>query len=127
MDGDGVNSSALSEFTHYESVRGAPILRRSAILLSTTCTNRREETNTRRLSKTFRVPLAVCGLAVLVLIAVPRAEVGSTSTNGSEIADANRNVGLIPKNGFLFEPEVPLASLKTLPIWNEIEQMLDNP
>jgi hypothetical protein len=58
---------------------------------------------------------------------VPRAQVGSTSTNGSEIADANRNVGLIPKNGFLFEPEVPLASLKTLPIWNEIEQMLDNP
>jgi hypothetical protein len=27
-------------------------------------------------------------------------------------------VGLIPKNGFLFEPEVPLASLKTLPIWS---------
>jgi hypothetical protein len=51
-------------------------------------------------------------------MAVPRAQVGSTSTNGSETADANGNVGLIPKNGFLFEPEVPLASLKTLPIWS---------
>jgi hypothetical protein len=57
-------------------------------------------------------------LAVLVLIAVPRAQVGSTSINGAETADANGNVGLIPKNGFLFEPEVSLASLKTLPIWS---------
>jgi cytochrome c peroxidase len=29
--------------------------------------------------------------------------------------------------GFLFEPEVPMASLKTAPIWNEIEQLLDDP
>jgi cytochrome c peroxidase len=29
--------------------------------------------------------------------------------------------------GFLFEPEVPLNSLKTVPIWNELEQLLDNP
>ena len=32
-----------------------------------------------------------------------------------------------PFIGFLFEPEVPLNSLKTLPIWNELEQLLDNP
>ncbi|HEY5915012.1 MAG TPA: hypothetical protein VJA21_30840 [Verrucomicrobiae bacterium] len=29
--------------------------------------------------------------------------------------------------GFLFEPEVPLTSLKDAPTWNEIEQVLDNP
>ena len=29
--------------------------------------------------------------------------------------------------GFLFEPETPYASLKSVPIWNEIEQLLDNP
>jgi hypothetical protein len=28
---------------------------------------------------------------------------------------------------FLFEPEFPLTSLKQVPTWNEIEQMLDNP
>src|SRR6266498_3773110 len=33
----------------------------------------------------------------------------------------------ITKPGFLFEPEVPFASLKTVPIWNELEQLLDNP
>ena len=29
--------------------------------------------------------------------------------------------------GFLFEPEVPFASLKHVPTWSELEQMLDNP
>lgn len=29
--------------------------------------------------------------------------------------------------GFLFEPEVPFASLKGVPIWSELEQLLDNP
>ncbi len=33
----------------------------------------------------------------------------------------------ITKPGFLFEPEVPFASLKSVPIWNELEQLLDNP
>ena len=38
----------------------------------------------------------------------------------------------IPQNfftapGFLFEPETPYASMKSVPIWNEIEQLLDNP
>ncbi len=28
---------------------------------------------------------------------------------------------------FLFEPEFPPASLKSVPIWNELDQMLDNP
>lgn len=29
--------------------------------------------------------------------------------------------------GFRFEPEVPFASLKEVPTWNELEQLLDNP
>jgi len=38
----------------------------------------------------------------------------------------------VPQNfftapGFLFEPETPYASLKSVPLWNEIEQLLDNP
>jgi hypothetical protein len=33
--------------------------------------------------------------------------------------------GLIPE--FFFEPEVPPQSLKHMPTWNEIEQLLDNP
>ena len=38
----------------------------------------------------------------------------------------------VPQNfftapSFLFEPETPYASLKSVPTWNEIEQLLDNP
>src|SRR5712691_3804052 len=29
--------------------------------------------------------------------------------------------------GFLFEPEVPISSLKGALTWNELEQLLDNP
>ncbi|MDB4954921.1 MAG: Methylamine utilization protein mauG [Myxococcales bacterium] len=36
------------------------------------------------------------------------------------------NTGIVNSN-FLFEPEVPMASLKYTPTWNEIEQLLDNP
>lgn len=47
---------------------------------------------------------------------------GDTITNGSVSAPPG-----IVVPGFLFEPEVPLNSLKTIPIWNELEQLLDNP
>ena len=30
-------------------------------------------------------------------------------------------------SGFLFEPEVPFTSLKNVPTWSELEQLLDNP
>src|SRR5882724_3993488 len=48
---------------------------------------------------------------------------GGTFTNGTTSTDPPGVV--IP--AFLFEPEAPLQSLKTAPIWNELEQMLDNP
>ena len=47
---------------------------------------------------------------------------GGTIKNGSTSAPEG-----IVLPGFLFEPEVPLNSLKTVPIWNEMEQLLDNP
>jgi cytochrome c peroxidase len=80
-----------------------------------------------RSSTKLWIAAAVYGLAVLVAIASPNAQVGSTATNGTTSADPNGNVGLVPKNGFLFEPEVPATSLKGVPIWNELEQLLDNP
>src|SRR3989442_8762964 len=70
---------------------------------------------------------AVWAMTVLLAVTSPNAQQGGTTLNGSVSADPNGNLGLVPKNGFLFEPEVPLASLKTVPIWNELEQLLDNP
>jgi cytochrome c peroxidase len=55
-----------------------------------------------------------------------------TNTQPTHIrADSVAAAG-VPSNffatpGFLFEPESPYASLKTVPTWNEIEQLLDNP
>jgi hypothetical protein len=47
---------------------------------------------------------------------------GGTIKNGSTSAPPG-----IVVPGFLFEPEVPLMSLKEVPTWNELEQLLDNP
>lgn len=55
-----------------------------------------------------------------------------TNTQPSDVRADSRAAAGIPSNfftapGFLFEPESPYASLKTVPTWNEIEQLLDNP
>ena len=55
-----------------------------------------------------------------------------TRTQPPNIRAADRAAAGVPQNfftapTFLFEPETPYASLKSVPIWNEIEQMLDNP
>jgi cytochrome c peroxidase len=47
---------------------------------------------------------------------------GGTINNGTSSAPP----GIVVPN-FHFEPEFPLASLKTVPIWFELEQLLDNP
>lgn len=60
--------------------------------------------------------LLVC-LLILSLMVQPLG--AQTVTNGTSTG--------ITTPGFLFEPEVPLASLKTAPTWNELEQLLDNP
>src|SRR5919204_6693934 len=71
-----------------------------------------------------RVWAVFTALAIVWLaITTARAQSGNVIRNGSSTAtDAE---ALAP--GFLFEPEVPLASLKGVPIWHELEQLLDNP
>jgi len=60
-------------------------------------------------------------LALLVYPGSPvRAEPGDVITNGTD-------TGIITAGGFLFEPEVPFQSLKYVPNWSELEQLLDNP
>jgi len=63
-------------------------------------------------------------LTLVITITPPpvMAQQGGTTKNGSNSAPAG-----IVVPGFLFEPEVPLNSLKTVPTWNEMEQLLDNP
>ena len=50
---------------------------------------------------------------------------GGTILNGSFSGPSELGPKL--KGAFLFEPEFPLASLKGVPIWNELEQLLDDP
>jgi cytochrome c peroxidase len=45
---------------------------------------------------------------------------GDIVTNGT-------SSGITVPNAFLFEPEVPFTSLKNVPTWSELEQLLDNP
>jgi cytochrome c peroxidase len=55
-----------------------------------------------------------------------------TGTQPTYIRTQDLPAAGVPSNffstpGFLFEPESPYASLKTVPTWNELEQLLDNP
>src|SRR5512133_942805 len=55
-----------------------------------------------------------------------------TNTQPDHLRADSRAAAGVPQNffvgvGFLFEPESPYASLKSVPTWNEIEQLLDNP
>src|SRR6266545_1227635 len=83
--------------------------------------------------------LTLClALALPVFTVTPAlGQAGGIITNGTTTqpnhirADSQAAAG-IPGNffaapGFLFEPESPYASLKSVPIWNDIEQLLDNP
>jgi hypothetical protein len=76
-----------------------------------------------RMKSTRSKILAGAGVYVVTLLAVaasPRAQSGGILLNGT-----NTSPAIVP--GFLFEPEFPLNSLKTVPIWDELEQLLDNP
>ena len=61
-------------------------------------------------------------LAPVVGVQPAMAAPGGVLQNGVGSAPAGV---IIP--GFLFEPEFPVQSLKTVPTWNEVEQLLDNP
>lgn len=57
---------------------------------------------------------------VWLAITTAKAQSGNVIVNGTSTDPA-----MVP--GFLFEPEVAFASLKQVPIWHEMEQLLDNP
>lgn len=74
-------------------------------------------------------------LAVVIVLVghptTPSAQQGGIILNGTitepPATDPVGPPGLVRHGIFLFEPEVPLSSLKTVPIWNELERLLDNP
>src|SRR5919199_1749731 len=90
------------------------------------CGRRRRPKLTVRSAKLTAVAVFVLLLAALLCFGPNGWLVGSSSAHpgGGTITNGSAQ-GLPP--GFLFEPEVPLASLKTAPTWNELEQLLDNP
>lgn len=74
--------------------------------------------NRKRQLTTFLVGYLCLALAGPVTPAM--AAPGDIVTNGT-------SSGLTVPNAFLFEPEVPFTSLKNVPTWSELEQLLDNP
>jgi len=65
-------------------------------------------------------------LILSLAMASPVLTVGTASAAPGDITD---NSGIIPFDQafFAFEVESPLGSLKEVPIWDELEKMLDNP
>ena len=63
------------------------------------------------------------GLASLLAAALAFSPLASTA----QVIENGTATGIVVGSGFLFEPEVPFTSLKSVPIWNELEQLLDNP
>ncbi|HSB69947.1 MAG TPA: hypothetical protein VLT62_11495 [Candidatus Methylomirabilis sp.] len=59
-------------------------------------------------------------------LALPVFTVGPAMAAPGDVVTNGTTTG-ITAPGFLFEPEVPFTSLKAVPTWNELEQLLDNP
>src|SRR6266404_3938420 len=73
------------------------------------------------MSIAMRRYLAAAVLAwIVVFVPAARADPGDIIENGTSTSPF-----IVP--AFLFEPEVPVSSLKGVPSWNELEQLLDNP
>jgi cytochrome c peroxidase len=75
------------------------------------------------------VAVSIWVITVLLAATSPTAQNGVTNGSGTKACidgGANCFGGLVIP-GFLFEPEVAFSSLKTMPVWNELEQLLDNP
>src|SRR5439155_15797610 len=60
-------------------------------------------------------------------VCIGGATAGRACTTNAQCGTGGTCTAQVPANGFLFEPEVPLNSLKNVPIWNDLEQLLDNP
>jgi cytochrome c peroxidase len=73
--------------------------------------------------------VSVCAILVLLAATSPTAQNTITNGAGTEVCidgGATCYGGLVIP-AFLFEPEVAFTSLKEMPVWNELEQLLDNP
>src|SRR5919197_6220660 len=72
----------------------------------------------------------VCLITVLLATTSPTAQ-NNVITNGAGteacIDGGTTCFGNLVVPAFLFEPEVAFSSLKAMPTWNELEQLLDNP
>jgi hypothetical protein len=105
---------------HYSDVTHGGTTRRGSILKRLKPT----QTTKRKMHKAGRVTLS-CFLAYLTAI-YPLTAQTNIIRNGSNTATLDTG-GPVVIPGFHFEPEVPLQSLKNVPTWYELEQMLDNP
>jgi len=84
---------------------------------------------TRGLATTVWVALGLLPVSTALAQATPQPCPPGTPANvicNGSGAGASE-LGPTLKGAFLFEPEFPLNSLKSLPIWNELEQLLDDP
>ena len=79
----------------------------------------RECTRRRRQVTWCSASYLMASLALGTLPTTARPAPGDIVQNGTSTG--------ITAPGFLFEPEVPFTSLKNVPTWSEIEQLLDNP
>lgn len=72
------------------------------------------------INKNFLTRLSYFAYGVLIGVA-------SQASVAQEAINTNGTNTGIQFSGFLFEPEVPFTSLKGVPTWSELEQLLDNP
>jgi len=72
--------------------------------------------------------LATRGLALFLALnlAVPFSALPAMAAPGDVVVNGT-STGITTPNAFKFEPEVPFTSLKNVPTWSELEQLLDNP
>ena len=68
--------------------------------------------------------LSAAGTALAILLVYLLAVTPAVGQSGAIVRNGTQT-GLKTPNAFLFEPEVPFTSLKNVPIWNELEQLLD--
>lgn len=64
---------------------------------------------------------------VAAVVAAAMAFTGVPAVVAQEVTTNGTTTGITVGSGFLFEPEVPFTSLKNVPTWSELEQLLDNP
>jgi cytochrome c peroxidase len=80
----------------------------------------------RRFSSSRLPVLLLTQVVILAVTLGPVVPVGAQPGVPITTGTASAPPGIV-RPAFLFEPEFPLTSLKEVPNWNEVEQLLDNP